>query len=76
MGEWCGSEELEEFGYEYKRLAEACEDGQAPHRTAWPLTMRKTAPNAKQYATASNISSAVYIILALRNCYDRAGAQP
>jgi hypothetical protein len=20
MGEWCGSEELEEFGYEYRRL--------------------------------------------------------
>jgi hypothetical protein len=46
MGGWCelgyqgpGSEELEECDYELRRLAEASEQGQGPHRTVEPMMM-------------------------------------
>jgi hypothetical protein len=34
-----GSEELEECGYEYRRLSEASEESQGQHRTVKPMMM-------------------------------------
>jgi hypothetical protein len=52
--------------------------GQDSHRTAERMIMliRKIALNAKQYATPTNISLALYITLALRSSTHRTSAQP
>jgi hypothetical protein len=47
MGGWCDpgyqagprSKDLQEYGYEYRRLAEDSEEGQGTHRAVKPMTV-------------------------------------